>query len=357
MKINSYQEVDIQEKIQVWNKWWQGALGRPVFHVELAYGSRQYMPKFPCYPAETPIGKIAAEHKKHLETLRFAADGYPRVWMDFGPGCLATMVGGSGSAEGTDTVWFGPGSFKDKPLEEYSLRFDPDSEWARKIADTINTFADALGNNVILGTTDIGGVLDVIASLRDPQTLLLDLYDNPDEVKRLVAEEGRAFRDCYTFFDNVLSRHQNARSCWGALLSTGTNYMLQSDFAYMISPEMFKEFVAPELARQSEFIEHPCYHLDGAGQIPHVPYLAATPNLQCIQWVPGDGMPPQCEWPELLEQIEAANLKFQLFGSVDTVRKSLRMLKKPENAHVLIWENSPQMMPKIEALLAEFGAA
>ena len=356
MKLLKYEEVDIQERVRTWEKWWQGTLGRPVFNVEFTQGVSQYAQKFPCYPANTPLVEIAKIHKERLESLRFAADGYPRVWMDYGPGCLAAMVGGSGSAEGTDTVWFGAGAFKGKSLEEYSIRFDPDSEWTRKIAETVDICAQMLGPNVVLGTTDIGGVLDVLASLRDPQTLLMDLYDNPDEVKRLIREEGQAFRDCFTFFDKQISKHQSPRSCWGALLSTGTNYMLQSDFAYMISPEMFAEFVAPELTRQCAFIDHPCYHLDGAGQIPHVRHLAQIPNLQCIQWVPGDGMPEQCHWPELIEQIEAANLKFQLFGSIEGITKTLKMLKKPENAHALIGGTSENPPPELEALLSEYGA-
>jgi hypothetical protein len=48
------------------------------------------------------------------------------------------------------------------------------------------------------------------------------------------------------------------------------------------------------------------YHLDGIGQIPHVPHLCAIPWLAGIQWIPGDGQPHAAEWPDLLNQIVSA---------------------------------------------------
>jgi len=44
--------------------------------------------------------------------------------------------------------------------------------------------------------------------------------------------------------------------------------MLQSDFAYMISPKQFARWVVPDLTDLCGRMPHGFYHLDGKGQLP-----------------------------------------------------------------------------------------
>ena len=46
--------------------------------------------------------------------------------------------------------------------------------------------------------TDIGGTVDVVASLRGTQELLFDLYDYPEEVKAMTREVGACWKQAYT---------------------------------------------------------------------------------------------------------------------------------------------------------------
>ncbi len=46
--------------------------------------------------------------------------------------------------------------------------------------------------------------------------------------------------------------------------------MLQSDFAYMLSPSMFERFVLPDLETICNHLDYGFYHLDGKNQIPHL---------------------------------------------------------------------------------------
>jgi len=88
--------------------------------------------------------------------------------------------------------------------------------------------------------------------------------------------------------------------------------MLQSDFAYMISPRMFERFVLPDLAACCEALDHGFYHLDGKGQIVHLDMLLSLERLRGIQWVPGDGQPPPEAWLPLLKRIVDAGKRCQL---------------------------------------------
>jgi 5-methyltetrahydrofolate--homocysteine methyltransferase len=95
--------------------------------------------------------------------------------------------------------------------------------------------------------------------------------------------------------------------------------MLQCDFAYMIGPEMFDEFVRPELAASCKRLKNAFYHLDGIGQLPHLDSLLSIPELKGIQWIPGEGSPDQKQWPEVYRRIRAAGKLVQIHGGIDVL--------------------------------------
>ena len=70
--------------------------------------------------------------------------------------------------------------------------------------------------------------------------------------------------------------------------------MLQRDFAYMIGPDTFDEFIVPELTASSGRLQRPFYHLDGKGELVHLDRILAIPGPAGVQWIPGDGaaVPP-----------------------------------------------------------------
>ena len=79
----------------------------------------------------------------------------------------------------------------------------------------------------------------------------------------------------------------------------------------MISPEMFDEFVKPELIESSLKLPRTFYHLDGSGQLSHLDSLLTIQTLDGVQWVPGAGNPECAEWPEVYQKISAAGKKIQ----------------------------------------------
>jgi 5-methyltetrahydrofolate--homocysteine methyltransferase len=102
--------------------------------------------------------------------------------------------------------------------------------------------------------------------------------------------------------------------------------MLQSDFAYMISPHMFERFVLPDLAACCEALDYAFYHLDGKGQIVHLGMLLSLERLRGIQWIPGDGQPPPEEWLPLLKRIRDGGKLCQLYVSPEGARTIVREL-------------------------------
>ena len=102
--------------------------------------------------------------------------------------------------------------------------------------------------------------------------------------------------------------------------------MLQCDFSYMISPEMFERFVMPDLVSCCEHLDHGFYHLDGKGEIPHLDHLLSIDRLRGIQWIPGDGQAPPHEWLSLLKRIRDGGKLCQVFVTPEGARHIVQNL-------------------------------
>ncbi|MFH1085366.1 MAG: hypothetical protein V1772_06360 [Chloroflexota bacterium] len=280
------------------------------------------MPKFLTnYPWSVSVEQMVAEMTAQLEATRYYGDAFPRWWLNFGPGMLAGWLGAHVHSV-PETVWFSPRERRSAA----ELHFQPDwgNRWWRRVEDLTRVATAAWGQAVQVSHADIGGNLDVIASFRTTEGLLFDLYDAPEEVDRLVGEVTRAWLACYDALDRIIRPACRGTTPWAPIWSPRRTYMLQSDFAYMISPAMFERFVLPDLAACCDHLDDGFYHLDGPGQIPHVDLLLGIARLRGIQWIPGDGNPPPDQWLDLLKRIIDGGKLCQIYctaaGALHVVR-------------------------------------
>jgi 5-methyltetrahydrofolate--homocysteine methyltransferase len=133
-------------------------------------------------------------------------------------------------------------------------------------------------------------------------------------VERLTWEAHEVWHRIYNEINAIIAPVTPGYSDWSTILSTQPTYILQCDFSYMISPKMFKEFVLPELAATCRRLPHSIYHLDGVGEIPHLPQILSIPELGGVQWIPGDGKPDCAQWPEIYQSISRAGKRMQVLG-------------------------------------------
>ena len=233
------------------------------------------------YPLEMPADEVIARITPHLETMRYYGDAYPRWWVNFGPGIMAGFLGAQvHSVE--ETVWFEP--VERQPIADLHPILDPDNIWWRRVVDLTAAAARAWGDRVQVGHTDLGGNLDILASLRTTEGLLYDLYDAPDEVERLAGEITALWICYYDALYDVIAPVCRATTPWAPIWSPGKTYMLQCDFSYMISPAMFERFVMPDLVACCDHLDHAFYHLDGREADPSGYVALYRERLQGIQW-------------------------------------------------------------------------
>ncbi len=309
MSINlHFAEQDWERIERDWTAWWAGELERPMVMIEgLELSRGATLPDAPHFTSNLPLELSADEvvdrYQQLLEATRFYGDAWPKWWLNFGPGIVAGFLGAQVHCA-PDTVWFGAGAPAGaQNIQDMHPTYDAGNFWWRRIQELTRVAVERWGNQASVSITDLGGNLDILASLRTTEQLLLDLYDSPDEVERLASEITRLWLRYYDELYAVVQKAGRGTTPWAAIWSPGRCYMLQSDFAYMISPRMFERFVLPDLAACCDALDHGFYHLDGKGQIPHLDMLLSLKRLRGIQWIPGDGAPPPEEWLPLLKRI------------------------------------------------------
>lgn len=318
----------------LWDAWWNGESDTPLFNIRIEppKGGTALPPKsyLSMYDFSTPPEQILEEEETWLSAFRYPEGSYPSFWLNFGPGVLAAMLGGEGH-NGMDTVWFTPGRWEGADPEHIHLSLNRNAPWFQHLESLCRAANRILNGRIQVGITDFGGALDILSTFLPGEALLFALYDSPDEVKRLTWEIHDAWFQAFDFFHSLLKKNPGW-SAWDGIFSSKPYYMLQCDFSYMISPEMFAEFVLPEISASCRRLDRSFYHLDGKGELPHLPQLLAEERLGGIQWVPGAGNPPFTEWEPIYREIADAGKKIWLApgGDFDGASRIMDATGHPE---------------------------
>jgi len=321
-----FTEEDWQRIEKDWMAFWAGELDRPIVWLEYWDPSpevdREKCWFIPQYPAEKPVDDIIEIEDRHLSRVHYLGDAFPKYWPNFGAGSAAAYFGSEVKVD-ENTVWFNP---LDKDINDIQITIDRNSFWFKRVQSIIETALHKWQGTVQVAHSDIGGNLDLLASLRGTEKLLLDLYDNARQVEKLAQDITRAWITIYQGEEEKIRKVCRGTTPWAPVWSTGKTYMLQCDFSYMISPKMFERFVLPDLIECCNFLDQAFYHLDGKGQIPHLDMLCSIENLKGIQWIPGDGQPLPHEWMDLLKRIRDKGKFCQVFLPAEGAQKIVKEL-------------------------------
>ena len=311
-----------------WIDWWDGTIEHPFFGIEAiddsAAGTPFYYNEVTCVETnELSAEQILDGIEQFGEGIHWFGGAFPKFWPNYGPGLMAAFLGSPLHIR-PDTVWFDPLGVED--LVEIQPRFDSQNLWWQRVKNLTELATQRWKGQAIIGLTDLGGNLDILASLRSSEKLLLDLSDSPEEVVRISSEITHLWMLYFDQLYNLTHGKEIGCSGWSPMWAPGKFYMLQSDFSYMISPRMFKHFVLPDLTACCDFLDYPFYHLDGVGQLNHLDQLLSIPNLRGIQWIPGAAQPEPEEWLDVLKKIRDAGKLCQLYVSREGMQKIVSAL-------------------------------
>lgn len=328
---------------KTYETWWRHQLPRPVVQVlyppECQSGNGTYN-RWAYLKYNDDLAAIRACIGRFDGSMCYAGDAFPSAFVNLGAGVVASYFSGFLQFdEFNQTAWFE----RPHPWELVEkMSFEDDNPWWQHTKRATEIYADVAKDRFIVGCTDLGGVLDILASLRGAENLLLDLVDAPTRVDEMRARILDAWHRAYDDLAPIVAGVQEGTSSWLRIWCPGDYAALQCDLSAMISPAMFETFVAPDVQEQARRLGHAIYHLDGPGQVPHVDLLLEIPELDGIQWVPGSRN-PQCDSPQYFPMYEKIlnQGKLLVLQSFDNVENIPRMLERLPHRGLLLTVGMP----------------
>ena len=276
--------------------------------------------------------RIVDRYRYFCETHAFLGESFPNLNIDFGPGSLAAYLGSDiGFKE--DTVWF------KKCLDSWDgvpkLQFDPENKWFKKHLRLAKDCRELAGKDFYVDMPDLMENIDVLASLRGAQDVLMDLLDEPEKVGERIKEVTDCYYDYYNRFYDVIKDEEGGNAytvfqIWGP----GRTVKLQCDFSAMMAPDDFRTYIQPSLKAQSEKADHVLYHLDGPAAIKHMDALMEIDGIDALQWTSGDAGPDGTlpDWDVIYDKAIAAGksiwVKVYSGEFEDWIRNVDRIVKK-----------------------------
>ncbi|MBU0716154.1 MAG: hypothetical protein KJ964_12430 [Verrucomicrobia bacterium] len=263
--------------------------------------------------------ELRARRNHHrLAQQSFPADVLPMADTDIGPGSLALFLGCEPRFS-PETVWFEPCvRDSENPEELPPFQFEESAEWWQVTKATMETCAELSRDKYLVGIPDLVENVDILASLREPQALLMNMIERPEWVEQKVAEINQAWFEAYQWIYDI-TKLADGSSAYGAfrLWGPGKTAKVQCDASAMFSPDMFQRFVAPRLTEQCQWLDNSMYHLDGTQAICHLDCLLDIEGLDAIEWTPqagiGGGGNPR--WFEMYKRILDAGKSVQVVGA------------------------------------------
>ncbi|CAB1252092.1 conserved hypothetical protein [Clostridiaceae bacterium BL-3] len=225
------------------------------------------------------------ENNQKLNTTYFAGDAVPIANIDFGSGILASFLG-SEYKLAEDTIWYDAKPIISDWNDLPKLSLLKDSEIYKKFIGITKSFCEASQGRYITSITDVGANMDVLASLRGRENLLMDLIVEPDEVKRFLFRIDQFWKEVFDENIKILSRYKRTFTSWVPIVNQKTWYPLLSEFSTMISPTMFEDIVFPAIQREADYLDQALFNLDGEDQVKYLSILLRLEGLHSIEWDP-----------------------------------------------------------------------
>jgi len=331
---------DWLESCELFNAWWEAETNKPLVQVTAPKTGHENIHAWLNWgfarEPENPEKTVNA-FECWCSKMFFGGSAFPDLWINLGPGIVAAYVGAEARYRcDSETVWFET----PKTWEELErLEFDPKNKWWLITKNLTSFVTKRSEGKFMVGITDLGGITDIVASLRGSQTLVVDMFRSPEKVKNLSRRILDIWHICYEELYRLSGGPKRGNSAWMGLWAPKRWYPIQCDFAAMLSPKLFKELALPFIKEQCVRLDYTIYHLDGPKAIPHLDHLLSIPELDGIQWTPGEGNPSvdSSEWFPLYRKIQKSGKRLVLLGASRKRVKPLLKILRPDGLLIRTW--------------------
>jgi hypothetical protein len=221
-------------------------------------------------------------HREFDLDYSFVGSPFPHFpWMEAIAGCPVMFSGTAFFAESCVEDWQ-RWRVPDQPLE---------GPWGRKLLELMRAVAAHAKERYPVGATLMRGPADMLAALRGPSRLPLDLFDCPEAIRRAAEacadvwiEAGKAQLALVPESDEGYMAGAQAYRTWAPEKAI----WLQDDATALFSPNLYRELLLPQIGRILD--QFPCTGFHLHGKIAWgIDLLLSLPKLDVIQFGPDAG--------------------------------------------------------------------
>jgi hypothetical protein len=233
----------------------------------------------------------AASNHYNLAHSSFPADILPIAQTNIGPGSLCLFLGCEPDFN-VDDIWYNSCWQNISDPEILSpITFNDLNPWWIITENILQTSVNKSKGKYMVGCPDLVENIDILCSLRGPQSVMMDMIERPDWVFQKVSEINQVYFEVYERIYDLIKLDDDS-SCFGPfrIWGPGKTAKVQCDASAMFSPQMFRQFVVPSLREQCQWLDHSLYHLDGTQAICHLDTLLEIEELNAIEWTPQAGI-------------------------------------------------------------------
>lgn len=258
------------------------------------------------YQVETALARLEAQPA--------LGDTMPAWMPNVGPDLVATLYGAQ-LEFGENTSWCQPCFTRTSDWRHF-LERSPDftNHYWQTIDAMISTATARFAGRYFVAMPDLHGNFDILAGLRGPEDLCLDLVDEPELVRAAAAHASRGYVQAWRRCHHRLLALGQPSTTWCSYLHDGPAYVPSCDFWCLVSSTIAREFIRPGIVSEMAPLERSIFHLDGPQALHHLDLVLGLPGLNAVQWVYGAGHGPAREWLEVYRRIRAAGKAVQVLA-------------------------------------------
>jgi len=218
-----------------------------------------------------------------MSRYSYKADILPVANTQLGPGSLAAVLGANPEGR-EDTIWI-----REYPGFDGTISLDKNNKGYRLHLDLLKACKEKAKGNYMVGCPDLVEGLDVLASLKGSDNVLIDMICEPDKTLEQLQAINNVYFKVFDDIYDIINEGGEMAFCYFSIWGPAKVSKLQCDISTMISEEDFRTFVFPFLQEQCNRLDYTLYHLDGVDAIRHLDAVLELENLNAVQWTPGEG--------------------------------------------------------------------
>jgi hypothetical protein len=320
---------DLEDAAKRWDAFYAGEIiDRPVICVTAPRPGYTRIPAGRSYHEKVfgDLDLVISRALVNAEATWWGGEAVPTFFTSFGPDEIAVFCGshfGWSDDETIDTNWSVP------IIEDWEralpLRLQKDHPlWQRMLA-FYQRAAERMAGKMLVSPLDLHTNMDLLAALRGPQRLCLDLIDQPEMIDRAMADARAIFP---IVWHEVRKAARMDELGYGHIFYSMEGVaVLQCDFSCMMSPAMFRRWVLPALEEEAEIVKHALYHWDGPGALVHTADLLKSRGLHALSYVTGAGHGDHIEYLEMFKRLQAGGKALQISGTPEQIKFMHRELR------------------------------